>query len=245
MNKLLIIFVLFLFVASANAQPDPKFWDKTSVLSLGGGITTPGSHFSNSTTDLGLFAKKGYNVNFDYNYIISHGFGMGMHIDYNYFKFDEQAFMNYAQPDLMHIKGGYTSTGIGLNLQMNMPIVVHKKNFTFNVFAEGNAGFRGVSIPSIDLEYDELFNKYVEVNYRSRSNLMGYLGYNAGMQFIFANVVGLKISYAALMRSRHSINYSVRMFDAQGELYEAESYLNNYLDHTAIKFALVFYIGKK
>ena len=83
------------------------------------------------------------------------------------------------------------------------------------------------------------------VEYRQRSNTFGYLGYRAGIRFIISNRFGVSAAYVATLRSRHSMPYSVRKFDAFGNLYEAENYLHDYQDYTGLQFALSFIVGKK
>ena len=93
--------------------------------------------------------------------------------------------------------------------------------------------------------YNELSNRFVEVSYRSRSNLLGYLGYSGGLQLLYRQKYGVNISYSALKKSRHSLYYSVRMFDAQERLEEKESYVNNFLDHSGIQIGFVMYLPNK
>jgi len=242
-RKIFITAVFSIFYILLNAQPDINFLDKASYLKLGGGMLIPGTSLSSTSAD-GLFAKNGYQIGFDYNYIIAYGFGVGANLEIDNFKFDNQAFVDFSQASEMEVKGGYKSTKFGLNVLFNMPILVASDNFVINLYAEGNAGIRGMSIPSIDLYYDELFNKYIEVSYRPRSSTMGYLGYSGGLQFIFLERFGVNVSYNEVLKSRHSIKYSVRSTDSQGELYEDESYVNNYLDHKGLQFALFFVFGK-
>jgi hypothetical protein len=244
MKRIIILAVLSVILTAAYSQPDINYWNKASYFKITGGTVTPSPEFS-STTANGLFAKNGYQFGFDYNYMIALGFGIGVNLEINQFHFNPEAFMDYAQPDKMTISGGYSSAKFGLNALFNFPIVVHKDIFTINLYAEGNAGIRGMSIPTIDLEYNEIVNFYTEVSYRPRSSSMGYLGYSGGIQLLFNNKFGLNVSYNALNRRINKINYSVRMFDAQGNLYEEERYLNNYLDHTGLQFGILFIFGKR
>lgn len=242
-RKIFLNSMFFLFLSVAYAQPDFTYWNKVSYFKMGGGTLEPGREMLSTGTD-GLFAKKGFQIGFDYNYMIAYGFGLGVNLEINQFQFNREAFEAYAMPLEMDVKGGYSSAKFGLNALFNLPIVLHPKYFTLNLYIEGNAGLRGMSIPSIDMYYDERDNKYVEVSYRSRGGSMGYLGYSGGVQFLISNKFGINVSYNAVEPSRHSINYSVRMFDAEGQLYEDENYLNNALDHTGLQFGVLFMFGK-
>ncbi len=163
----------------------------------------------------------------------------------NYLNFNKQEFAKVANADDMTVKGRYSSTKYGLSLIANIPIVIDKDNFTFNLFGQFNAGIRGFNIPAINLYYDELHNKYVEVNYRSRSNTMAYLAYAGGVQFIFANVWGVRASYTYTLRSHHSIRYSVRLTDAYNNVKEDENYLHNYLNLSGFQIGAFYLIRKK
>ncbi len=218
--------------------------DKKVNIGAYGGMVIPGTDFSSTSTN-GLFAKNGYQIGFDVNYIIAYGLGIGFNYEFNRFKFNQDAFLSYAQPDSFLITKGYNSGKFALNAQINIPFEIVKNKFTINLYGEGNAGLRTMSIPSIDLKYNELSNRFVDITYRARTSSMGFLGYSAGLQFIFSNKFGINVSYNALLKSRHSIKYSVRKFDAQGELYEEESYINNYLDHTGYQLGFIFFIGGK
>lgn len=244
MKKIFSLAILSLIIIGLNAQPDMKLLDKKFCIDAYGGMVIPGADFAKKTSD-GLFADNGFQVGFDFNYIIAYGIGVGFNYEYNRFNFDKDAFLSFAQPDSFNIKRGYNSNKFGINLNLNIPIVVVKNSFTVNLFGEGNAGIRTMSIPSIDLKYSELSNRFVEVTYRARTSSMGYLGYSGGLQFIFSKKFGVNLSYNALLKSRHSIKYSVRKFDAAGELYEEESYANNYLDHQGFQIGLMYWFGGK
>lgn len=235
--------LLLVLVSASFAQPDLNYWNNVSYFKMGGGTLEPGPRMTATDTE-GLFAKKGFQVGFDYNYMIAYGLGLGFNLEFNQFGFNRDAFMSVAQPQQMEVRGGYSSAKFGLNALFNMPIVLHPQYFTLNLYVEGNAGLRGMSIPSIDMWYDETINKYVEVSYRSRGGSMGYLGYSGGVQFLFNNKFGINVSYNAVEPSRHSIKYSVRKFDAEGQLFEDENYLNNFLDHSGLQFGILFIFGK-
>lgn len=244
MKKYFFSIIIILFTINILAQPNINLLDKKVNIGAYGGLVIPGNEFSSKSIN-GLFAKNGYQIGFDVNYIIAYGLGIGFNYEFNRFKFDQDAFIAFAQPDSFLISKGYNSGKFALNAQVNIPIEIIKNKFAINLYGEGNAGLRTMSIPSIDLKYNELSNRFVEVSYRARTSSMGFLGYSAGVQFIFSKKFGINLSYNALIKSRHSIKYSVRKFDAQGELYEEESYVNNYLDHSGYQFGIVFWIGGK
>ncbi|MDD4574905.1 MAG: hypothetical protein PHI36_00600 [Bacteroidales bacterium] len=239
---------LFIFLISCiglmHAQPTLGLLDKTAIFHFYGGTLVPGEEFGSKDAD-GLFAKNGFQLGFDVNYIIYKGIGVGFNYEYNNLAFNKEAFLSQSMPDRYLIKGRYNSGKLGLNIQLNLPIVIQPEKITVNLFAEGNAGVRSMNIPSIDLEYNELSNRYVEVTYRPRTNSMGYLGYSGGLQLIFKEKFGINVSYSALMKSRHSIKYSIRKFDAQNNLEEHEGYVNNYLDCSGLQIGLVFYLSTK
>ncbi|MFW5792789.1 MAG: hypothetical protein ACOCWC_00795 [Bacteroidota bacterium] len=243
-RKIFVLAILSILVFEATSQPNIRYWDRASYFKISGGTVSPGRDFSDASEN-GLFAKNGFQFGLDYNYMIVAGFGLGINLEYDHFHFNKEAFMDYANPEIMMISGGYASTKFGLNALFNVPVEVVKDAFAINFYVEGNAGIRGMSIPSIDLEYNEIVNHYVEVSYRPRSSTMGYLGYSGGVQLLFNNRFGINVSYNALIERRNNINYSVRMFDAQGELYEEESYLNKNLDHTGLQFGILFMFGKR
>jgi len=245
MKKYILSFLIAVFsIVSVYAQPSLDFWNKKGYFKFGAGGLIPGKDFS-STDVNGLFAKNGYQIGFDLNYMFAYGLGMGMNLGFDRFNFDSDAFYAYSKAETMKHKGRYGSTKFGLNILMNVPILVMSENFVINLYGEGNAGLRGLNIPEIDLTYNEIANKYTEVSYRSRANTMGYLGYNAGLQFLFSNKYGINLSYNEVLPSRHSIGYSVRMFDAEGRLTEKEDYLNNYLDHKGFQIAFIILFGKE
>ena len=244
MRKILLSAIISLYFSVSFAQVDMNFWDNTPYIHFGGGMVYPGSELK-STQPNGLYAKNGFQVFGDFNYIIKYGIGLGLNVEYDQFAFNKEAFITSSKPASQNIGNGYTSTKVGLNILMNIPIVVVKERFTVNMYCEFNPGIRGFNIPSIDLLYNENVNKYVEVHYRTRSNISGYIGYSAGLQLLFSERFGLNFSYNSVFRSRKSIKYSVRMFDAFGNLYEEERYLNNYLDHSGWQIGLMFLFGRK
>lgn len=241
MRKILIVFVMVCSVIIIHAQPQLNLFDKQASLIFSFGTLVPNEEFA-SNKENGLFAKDGFQLGFDVNYVIANGIGLGFNYEYNYFAFDKDAFLSISQPDRYLIRRGYRGNKIGMNLIFNLPIVIIPDKVTVNLFAEGNAGFRTMSIPDIDLEYNELSNRYVEVTYRSRSNAFGYLGYSGGLHLLFGQKYGVNVSYNALMKSRHSLRYSVRKFDAQDNLFEEESFANNFLHHYGLQIGFVMYL---
>lgn len=231
-------------IYSSFAQLDLKYWDWVAYFHFGGGMVYPGSDLKNASS-IGLFAKNGYQVYGDFNFMIINGLGLGLNIEYDQFFFNKTAFKTSAKPEFMDVYGNYTSTKFGLNILMNIPIVVNEDKFIVNLYGELNPGLRGFNIPNIDLYYDENVNKYVEVHYHTRKNTMGYIGYSGGLQMLFSNKWGINLSYNTLFKTRHSIKYSVRMFDAFGNLTESENYLNNYLNHSGWQVGVVLLLGKK
>ena len=238
----LFILVSLCSINPVCAQLNPEYWDGGGNISLYGGITYPSSEFS-STSSTGLFAQNGFQFGVEGNYIIKYGLGIGIDFGGEWFKINEQSFRNHANPETMVIKGGYSSPYFGLNFVANIPIVIDDNHFTVNLFAVGTPGLRGIKIPDIDLTYDELDNKYIEVSYRPRSSTSGYLAYRGGIQFLINNKFGLSLSYKGVMRSQHKLKYSVRSFDAKGVLYEDENYLNSYFNSDSYQIGLVFLLG--
>jgi len=243
MKKIILLACIFKLSAFVVAQPDMNFLDKTAYLKISAGAVMPGNEFGDATEN-GLFAKTGYQIGFDLNFMIAYGLGVGVNYEYNRFGFGKESFFDYSQAQTMIVRKAYNSSKFGLNLLVNVPVKLGSDDMVLNFYGEGNAGLRGMNIPEIDLTYNEIANKYVEVSYRPRSNTMGYLGYSAGLQFMFLQKYGINVSYNALLKSRHSIKYSVRLFDAQGQLYEEENFIHDYLDHTGIQVGFLFLFGK-
>ncbi len=239
---LLFVLVSSCYINSVWAQLDPEYWDRGGNISLYGGITYPSSEFS-STSSTGLFAQDGFQFGVEVNYIIKYGLGIGLDLGGEWFKFDQQAFRNYANPETMDLKTPYSSTYFGLNFLANIPIVINDDHFTVNLFAMGTPGLRGIRIPELDLTYDELDNRYVEVSYRPRASVSGYLAFRGGIQFLINNAFGLSFSYKAVMRNQHKLKYSVRSFDAEGVLYEDENYLNSFFNSESYQIGLIFLLG--
>lgn len=244
-KKLISAVSLAFLIAPAviMAQMNPRYWDGTGYLSITGGPATPGRELS-STAINGLMANNGLLADVDYNHMIAYGIGIGVNIGVDYFEMNEDMFLQQALPSTYNISGGYLSGRLGLNLLMNLPVEVVRKRFVINFFGELNAGLRSYSSPDIDLYYRELQNKYLEVTYRSRNNVMGYAGYSAGIQFIFSDCWGINFSYSALMKSQHRINYSVRAVDVEGKVTEDEDFLSGRLDRSGFQIGFLFVIGR-
>jgi hypothetical protein len=176
--------------------------------------------------------------------MIAYGFGLGFNVEYNEFYLDKPAYFQASQAEFMDVIGAYSSTKVGLNILLNIPIIISKNEYAINLYGEFNPGLRGFNIPEIDLYYDQTVNKYVEIHYRARKHTIGYLGYSGGLQMLFKEKWGFNMSYNALIPTRHSVDYSVRGYDAFGNLYEGEEYLNNYLNHWGWQLGLLFIFGK-
>ena len=238
-----LMVLLIVVAATAEAQVNPNYWDRSGYLSITAGPATPGRELS-STADNGLLAENGLLADLDYNYMIGYGFGVGLNLGLDHFGLNEEAFTAITQPLHYSTSGGFSSIRVGLNFLMNVPLVILRDKFCFNLFGELNGGLRSFSIPEVNLTYSELFNKYTEVTYRSRDNTMGYAGYSTGLQFVFLNRFGVNISYSAIFNSQHRINYSVRASDAMGQLYEEENFLSAKLDRTGFQVGVLFLIGQ-
>lgn len=239
---LLMVLVVVASVSS-RAQVEPNYWDRTGYVSISAGPATPGRELS-STAENGLLAEKGLMADVDYNYMIGYGFGVGLNVGLDYFGLNEEAFTAKTLPLHHSTGGGFSSVRAGLNLLMNVPVVIRHDKFCLNLFGELNGGLRSFSIPEINLTYGELTNKYTEVTYRSRDNTMGYAGYSTGLQFVFLNRFGVNLSYSAIFQSQHRINYSVRASDALGQFYEDESFLSAKLDRTGFQIGVLFLVGR-
>lgn len=244
-HSLLVVALMFVCsINSAWAQLKPEFLDKGGNMNIYGGITYPESDLSSNTSN-GLFAENGFQFGVEANYIIKYGFGIGLDLGGDWFKFNQEAFSKYANPETIDVEGGYSSTYFGLNIISNIPIVLDKNHFTINLFIVGTPGLRGMRIPSIDLTYNETLNKYVEVSYQSRASTAGYLAFRGGIQFLINNTWGLSLSYKRVMESQQKLNYSVRMFDAEGELYEEENYISSNFKSESYQIGLIFLFGVK
>lgn len=244
MRNLIFSVILSMSISGCFAQVDLNYWDQVAYAHLGGGMVFPGNEMK-STHSSGLFAKNGFQLYGDLNVMIKYGIGIGVNIEHDEFIFNKSAFLSSVQPESMDVKGNYTSTKYGLNILMNIPTVVTKNKFTVNFYGQLTPGLKNFNVPDIDLYYDENLNKYVEVHYRTRKNIMGFIGYSCGLQTLFSDKWGINLSYNGVLKARHSINYSVRRFDAFGNLYEDEKYMTNYLNHSGWQLGVMFLIGKE
>ena len=243
MKRLILIAVFSLGIYRSFAQIDMEYWDKAGYAQIGSGMVFPGKEMK-STDAEGLFAKNGFQLFTDFNFMIKYGFGLGLNVEYDEFLLNKPVYFHSSQADSMETKGNYSTTKVGMNILLNLPVIVVKNKFAINMYGEFTPGFRWFNIPEIDLYYNENVNKYVEVHYRTRQNFMGYLGYSGGLQFLFHDKWGINMSYNSMIHTRHSVNYSVRMFDAFGNLYEGEEYLNNYLNNSGWKLGIIIIFGK-
>ncbi len=244
MQKKLLLAILTIVGFSAIAQPDIMYLKRSSYFEIGGGTVTPGNGLT-GTSSSGLFAKNGGQFYMNYNYFFGYGIGAGINLEADFLGFDKERFLKNSGAESMTMKGGYSSSKFGLNHLASLPVVLIDKKLALHFYVEGNAGFRGFSIPDINLFYDELSNKYVEVNYRPRSSSMYYLGYGGGIQLMYRKKIGFNVSYNTLMPIRNSIYYSVRKTDAFDNVEEEEGYLNNFLDVSGIRFGILFIFGGK
>lgn len=246
-NRMCIPLLVLTLLASArplSAQFKTDYWDQTGYLSIAAGPATPGRDLAGSVSP-GLMANNGFIVNLDYNYMLVYGFGVGLNLGLDYFGLNEEAFLAETNPQSYNNEGGFMSGRVGLNLLMNIPLEIIPQKLTLNITGELNGGLRSYSIPDVDLYYSELTNKYTEISYRSRENLMGYAGYSTGVQVIFGHRFGVNVTYSALFSSRHLIDYSMRAFDAAGTLYEEEDYLSASLDRAGFQFGILYILSSQ
>lgn len=242
--RTLSLFIIFSFFAkNVFAQADLQYLDKGGYVMFYGGPIYPGDRLS-SDSESGLFAENGVQFGIDLNYVIAYGIGVGFNYEYNNFGFNQNAFLQHSGAQGISYQRNYTSNKFGLNVLFNVPLKLGSDDWVINLFAKGNAGLRTMNIPEIDLTYSEIMNKYVEVSYRPRANLFGYLGYTGGLQFMFLEKYGINFSYNHVLNSRHSIQYSSRRFDAQGNLTESEPYLNDNLDHYGFQIGFMILMGR-
>lgn len=240
----LLTLAFVISVCSLSAQYSSEYWYQKGYLSIAAGPASPGPDLAASVSP-GLMANNGLLADVDYNYMLAYGFGVGLNLGLDYYGLNQDAFLAEASPETYSCKGGFLSGRMGLNLLMNVPLEIIPDKFTLNLTAELNGGLRSYTIPDIDLFHSELENEYTEISYRSRANVMGYAGYSTGLQFLFNNRFGVTVSYSVLFATRHRINYSVRAFDAAGNLYEEEDYLSARLDRSGLQFGLLFILSSR
>ena len=224
------------------AQVDLSLFEKKAQFQMGGGSLQPSAEFAKAGPEA-MFVRNGFQVNFAFSYAFFRNFAAGVHLDYNQFGFDRQGFaLQQENPSLTQLSS-FNSTRFGLSGLIFLPVRIGK-TASFSFFLEGQAGLRNMNIPKLDLTYGELDNQYVEVAYRPRSNSMGYLALNGGVQVHFTRNFGLYASWQKTLDSRHSVKYSSRAFDAAGNLTEGEHFLHQFLGSTGIRGGLVFTFGK-
>ena len=241
--KKLFPFVAALFASfAASAQADLSLLEKKAVLRFGGGSLQPSEKFL-QTGPGNLFVKNGFQLNAGFSYGIYQNLGLGCHLDYNQYGFDMGGFaVQQGNPAIIRLSS-FNSTRFGLSLLAYLPFRIGK-NVALNLYGEGQAGLRGMNVPKLDLRYGELANKYTEVSYRPRPSTMGYLAVSGGIQVLFSRNFGLYAAFQQTMDSRHSIKYSSRAFDADGNLTEGEHYLHQYLGSTGIQGGILFVLGR-
>lgn len=224
------------------AQVDLSLYEKKAQFQMGGGSLQPSAEFAKAGTDA-LFVRNGFQVNFAFSYVFFRNFAAGVHLDYNQYGFDRTAFIRHQDNPAVTQLSSFNSTRFGFSGMVFLPVKIGKQS-SFSFFLEGQAGLRNMNIPKLDLTYGELDNQYVEVAYRPRSNSMGYLALNGGVQVHFTRNFGLYASWQKTLDSRHSVKYSSRAFDAAGNLTEGEHFLHQFLGSTGIRGGLVFTFGK-
>jgi hypothetical protein len=234
---------LFFLTLPALAQVDLSYFEKTGMFKMGGGSLKPGPDLASSGPK-GLLADDGYQINLGFDYSPYKGLFAGFHYDFQRLGFQEATFAQQAGASTYRVRRGFRSSRFGLNLGWNFPVHLVRDKVLLIASGEVQAGLRGMNIPLIDLQYDPLDNRFVDVTYRSRSNTFGYTGALGGIRILFGKVVGIYVNRQFTFKSRHSIKYSVRRFDAEGQLYESELRLHQYLDNSGYQFGVFFVVGK-
>jgi hypothetical protein len=241
--SILFLGSLFFLAIPSTAQVDLSFFEKTGMFKMAAGPLKPGPDLASSEPK-GLLAEKGYQINLGVDYCPYKGLFAGIHYDFQRLGFQEARFAQIAGAASYRVRRGFNSSRFGLNLGWNFPVRIWKDQIRLVVSGEVQAGLRGMTIPQIDLQYNPLDNRFVEVTYRSRANTFGYTGGLGGIRILFGKVVGVYVNRQFTFKSRHSIKYSVRRFDAEGQLYESELRLHQYLDNSGYQFGVFFVIGK-
>lgn len=242
MKKILYSIIFVFMLSYTQAQVELDYLDGGGVLTLGGGGVVPVEGFA-STNDDGLFARRGFQIMADYNHFIAYGLGVGFGYEYDQFRFNDAAFLNLAQqPQGYEFEGNWRMNKIGMNLVYNIPINIIEGTFLVNLFGELNGGVSWVVMPKLDLYYSEIEKRFVEISYRHHSNAFLYYGYNAGIQFLFNDVWGVNFSYNEVMSQKHKLKYTLRAFDADGNLYEEKPNLNQTFGHYGWQLGVVFYL---
>jgi hypothetical protein len=240
--KVLKVFLFILLPAFvAEAQVDLRLLEKKGQLRIGGGSLKPSADFS-SAGEGSLFVKNGFQINGGFTYGIYRNLGLGCHLDYNQYGFDLAGFSKQQGGPGVTQLASFNSTRFGLSAIVNFPVLIGKKA-ALNFYGEGQAGLRGMNAPKLDLTYGELENNFTEVSYRPRASTMGYLAITGGMQILFSRKFGFYAAWQKTFDSRHSIKYSSRAFDADGQLTEGEHVLHQYLGSTGIQGGILFVFG--
>ncbi|MCX7954646.1 MAG: hypothetical protein N3A01_05600 [Bacteroidales bacterium] len=239
-RKIITFLTTFILSKLLICQPHLTFLDKKANLDIYGGTHYPNEDLK-KTDETGFFAKNGYNIGFNINYVIKYGIFVGFNLEYNHLFFNDKAFKEYSNAETIKARDGFNSTRYGINGGINIPIIIDKETFCISIYGEFNSGFRSFNIPRIDLTYNELLNKYVEVIYRPRGNTLFYYGYSGGINFIFKKKFLVNIAYNNIQPTKHSIRYYTRTSDAFNNIQEYENHLTNYLDSWEIQFGFGFY----
>lgn len=237
MKKLILTSIISIYAVHLICQLKLTHFDRKGSIDIYGGIYRPNEDLK-KIDETGFFAKNGYNLGFNINYSIKYGFFIGFNIEYNHIFFNKTAFLAYSQAESIKAKDGFNSTRYGINCGINFPLIIDNDNFCINLYGEFNTGLRSFSIPRIDLIYNELLNKYVEVMYSPRGNTLFYYGYSGGINIIFNNKYSINIAYNNIQPTKHSIRYYTRLTDAFGKIEEYENRLTNYLDSWELQFGI-------
>jgi hypothetical protein len=238
MKALKIFLFTFLLLKSAFAQVDLRFTEKKAQLRIGGGSLRPSPKFATAGPG-SLFVENGFQINAGFAYGVYRNFAIGCHLDYNQYGFDLRGFSAQQGGPAVNQLSSFNSTRFGFSGLVFLPLRLGKK-VVLNFYAEGQAGLRGMNIPKLDMTFGELENKFTEINYRPRASTMGYLAACGGLQVIFTRNFGLFVAYQKTFESRHSVKYSSRAFDSNGQLTEGEHFLHQYLGSTGIQGGLQF-----
>jgi hypothetical protein len=240
--KIFLSLFLFIIGFSVLAQVDLRLNEKKVQIRLGGGSLRPSDQFSSSGPS-SLFVQNGFQINGALTYGIYRNIAAGIHLDYNQHRFDLAGFSKQQGGPSVNQLSSFNSTRFGISAMVFLPVRAGK-NLMFNFYGEGQAGLRGMNIPKLDMTFGELENNFTEISYRPRASTMGYLAVCAGMQVIMTRNFGIYAAWQKTFDSRHSVKYSSRAFDADGQLAEGEHFLHQYLGSTGIQGGILFVIGR-
>lgn len=247
MKKSLLTLLLlagFFQISQAQNGLNFPFLEKSFQFEIGGGTLKPGPDLA-STSANGLFARNGGQFNLGFQGFIYKPFGLGFQFDYQSFGFRRSEFLAASGASFMEADRTFGSPRFALKGLIQVPFQLYKDKVHLLLCAEGLVGLSSLRTPRIILEYSELENKYTRVEYRSRGGTHGFLGASAGVKLFIGPVFGVYFNKQFTFRSRHTAKYSVRSFDAEGNLYESENYLHQFMDSEGYTFGLVFRVGGK